>query len=375
MRRFGLIINPIAGMGGKVGLKGTDNVADKAIDMGALPVAPERAGRMLAKYNQIAGSQHTEITWVTCKGDMGEYALKSNNISCEIIYEPDNEKTARFDTINAAKLMAENNVDLIVFCGGDGTARDISSVLSEIPILGVPSGVKMHSGVFAVSPEAAAEIICEFFDGALDLASVEIMDLDEDKYRLGEWSIKLFGMAKTPFEPSFTQASKMMILGESEEAVQEAIAESVSEEMEENPGTLYLLGPGSTVEHLGKELGLETTLLGIDAISEGKIVGLDINDDVISGLLEKYDEVKLVLSPIGAQGFILGRGNLQLTSATIKRVGLDNIIVLATPAKLDRTPVLRVDTGDPVLDLEFAEKKYLRVHVGYQTIKLVSIAV
>ena len=120
-------------------------------------------------------------------------------------------------------------------------------------------------------------------------------------------------------------------------------------------------------------MNIKNTLLGIDAIYQNKLVGSDLNEKQILRLLEKYPRAKVILSPIGAQGFILGRGNLQLSPSVISKIGIDNIIVVSTPAKLASTPVIRVDTGDKKLDKKFAEKEFMMIVIGYRLSRVVKI--
>jgi len=195
----------------------------------------------------------------------------------------------------------------------------------------------------------------------------------EERYRQGEWHIRLFGTAKTPHEPTYVQVSKVQVEAVGEDAIKEEIAEYIVEEIEDNPDTLFILGSGSTVAAVSKELGIEYSLLGVDAVVNKELIAKDVNESKLLSLLDKYPKVKLVLSPIGAQGFILGRGNLQLSPNVIKRIGIDDIIVISPPAKLAQTPVLRVDTGDKDLDEAFYEKQYLRVVFRYRTMKLCKI--
>lgn len=378
MHLLGFVVNPIAGMGGRVGLKGTDNVLEEAIERGAEPVSGKRALQMLRTLIKARDQYNRElpIKWLTVSGNMGAHILEEAGFTedeYEIVYHCPDE-TTREDTQNACSAFQDKNVELIVFCGGDGTARDIYEVVdASVPMLGIPSGVKMHSGVFGVNPQSAAEVILAFIEGTLSISEVEIMDLDEELYRKGEWTIKLHGIAQTPFEAAYIQSAKMMIKGPSEEESKKEIAEYITEEMEED--TLYILGPGSTLKTIGETLGIEKTLLGIDAVFNKKLVLKDGNEKDLLTLLSDHDKVRLIVSPIGAQGFILGRGNLQLSPDVLKRIGLGNIIVVATPAKLQQLDALRVDTQDKELDEAFLEKKYMRVIMGYHTMAVRNIDV
>jgi len=223
-KKVGFLVNPIAGMGGRVGLKGTDGVVEEAKKLGAKPVAPLRAVEMLKKF--LTFDKEFEVEWYTCKNGMGEKELKQVGIkNITIVYTPNTPTTAE-DTENACKKFLENKVDIIVFCGGDGTARDVfETVDKNIPILGVPAGVKMHSGVFGINPEATAKILQEFLEGILTTGDVEVLDLDEELYRKGEWNIKLFGTALGVIEPTYIQTGKATFESVSDEEIKEEIAD------------------------------------------------------------------------------------------------------------------------------------------------------
>ena len=372
--KIGFVVNPIAGMGGKVGLKGTDGVFKKAINLGAKPIASKKAEEMLKTF--ISEYKKTdEIQWITCDGTMGSNELKNAGIkNVEIVYKPKKVNTTSEDTKNACKEFLSHKVDLILFCGGDGTARDIFEIIGKkIPLLGIPSGVKMHSGVFGITTGATAKMLHEFIQGSLTIGDAEIMDLDEDRYRKGEWNIKLFGIAKGIVEPTYIQVGKASYESVSDDEIKEELTEHIKDEIEQNSEFLFLFGSGGTIDYIAKKIGVENTLLGIDAVFHNKIIGKDLNEEKILKLFKKYPKVKLLLSPIGAQGFILGRGNLQLSPEVIKKIGVDNIIVISTPSKLANTPVIRVDTGDKSLDKMFAELEFIMVVVGYRLSRVVKI--
>ena len=372
--KIGFLVNPIAGMGGKVGLKGTDGVSDKAKSLGAKPVAPGKALETLEEFLS-SYSQRDDIEWFTCSALMGYNELiKAGAKKIQVVYTCDKDNTNSDDTKNACEKLLNEDVELILFCGGDGTARDIFSVVGDnIPILGIPSGVKMHSAVFGINTSATAKMLHEFVNNRLTIGDVEIMDLDEERYRKGEWNIKMFGVAKGIVEPTYIQVGKSIFESVSDNSIKDELAEHLQDEIKEHLDFLYLFGSGGTINYIADKLGLKNTLLGIDAYYNGKIIGSDLNEESILKLLDKYHKIKVILSPIGAQGFILGRGNLQLSPQVIRRIGFDNIIVVSTPSKLASTPVIRVDTGDKNLDKMFFEHEFMMVVIGYRLSRVVKL--
>ncbi len=376
--RIGFLINPVAGMGGRVGLKGTDDVVEEAMRRGAVPVAHKRAAEALAALAARLGELPMPpfIDWITCSGDMGADALRDAHFDwASCVYEA-RRGTSAVDTRAAVERILKERVDLILFCGGDGTARDICKVTGEdTPILGIPSGVKMYSGVFGVTPEKTAEVLLGFLQGTLQTSTADVLDLDEELYRRGEWAVRLYQTASTPYEPALTQSAKMLIDAGSDAEIKREIADYTAERIAAAPDTLFLLGPGSTLQQVGQSLEIDKTLLGIDAIADGKQIARDVNEQEILALLDAYGSCTLVLSPIGAQGFVLGRGNLQISPDVVRRIGREKLIVLATPAKLARTPVLRFDTGSPALDRALAGNGFFPVITGSHRRRLVTVSV
>ena len=377
MPRIGFLINPIAGMGGRVGLKGTDGVASEAARLGATPLANARALKTLHEFKHLLdGAQKPPIIeWLTASGIMGRDVLQAAGFTAiEVAHTAPATPSAQ-DTKAAVEKFLAAGIDLVLFCGGDGTARDICAITGEAtPVLGIPAGVKMYSGVFGITPARTAGILMRYLAQEIGLAQVEIVDLDEDKYRHDEWAVRLYMSARTPFEPTYVQSAKALIGGADEEAVKDDIAAQLRDEIEAAPGTLFLLGPGSTVQAVGRALHIDKTLLGIDAVANGQVVGKDLAERQILELFDRYPDRKLVLSPIGAQGFLLGRGNQQLSPAVIRHIGANNIVVVSTPAKLARTPLLRFDTGDAKLDADMISRKFLVVIIGYHQTKMVRVA-
>jgi predicted polyphosphate/ATP-dependent NAD kinase len=377
MSRIGFVINPIAGMGGRVGLKGTDDVADEAVRRGAKPTANARAVETLRELKHLIDGlpNPPAIEWLTASGDMGHEALRTAGFTAIALVHSAPVVSSARDTRDVVKRFSAASADLVLFCGGDGTARDVCAVTGETtPVLGIPAGVKMYSGVFGITPARTAHILMRYLTKEIGLTHTEIVDLDEDKYRRDEWAVRLYMSARTPFEPTYVQSAKALIEGADEEAIKDDIATQLREDIEASPRTLYLLGPGSTVQAVSRALRTDKTLLGIDAVADGKTVGKDLSEQQILDLLDHYAECKLVLSPIGAQGFLLGRGNQPLSPAVVRRISISNIVVISTPAKLARTPLLRVDTGDAALDEALISRNFLSVIVGYHRYRMVKVA-
>ena len=367
-KTVGLIINPIAGMGGAVGLKGTDGKAilNQAIALGAKPIATQRAETFLAALSPARKS----LNLIVGAGDMGQKQAEKCGFTFKVIGEAKGETTSE-DTQTIAKAIVDVGVDLLVYFGGDGTTRDImKSVGLNVPVLGVPTGVKMHSAVFAVSPQAAARVSVTYLWGNLPLREAEVMDVDEAEFRQGHLSARLYGYVLSPFEPHLIQGNKMASpMTENEVENQAAIALYVIEEMK--PSFLYIVGPGTTTRTVGDLLDQKKTLLGVDLFQDKIIIAKDTNEKQILQAINGKP-TRIIVTPIGGQGFIFGRGNQQISSKVIRQVGLDNIIVISTKSKLDRLESLRVDTGDTELDEQFRSNGF-RVVVDYKTTREMKI--
>ncbi|MEM2894244.1 MAG: ATP-NAD kinase family protein, partial [Candidatus Bathyarchaeia archaeon] len=344
-------------------------VLREALARGAEPWAPRRASATLSKLEEAQGIRD-RVSWATWSGSMGEDLFRPLSFDYRVLGGARGSWTTPEDTKRAAEKMAEGGVELLVFAGGDGTAVDIvEAVDMRVPILGIPAGVKMFSGVFASTPEAAARLITRFVEGEAGVVEAEVMDVDEEAYRAGRLSISLKGYAKTPYEPGLILSGKEATALD-EETSKEAVASRVVEEMRR--GVTYILGPGSTVAKVAELLGLEKTLLGVDVVRDGKIIVKDAGERELLGVLEgSGGGAYIILSPIGGQGSLLGRGNQPISPGVLRRVGLDRIVVIATPQKMARLRSLTVDTGDPELDSQL--RGYRRVIVGYHEEKVVKV--
>ena len=367
-KTIGFIINPVAGMGGAVGLKGTDGKAilTQAIALGAKPIATQRAETFLTELSPAK----KRLKLIVGAGKMGQNQAEKCGFMCKVVGESKKETTSE-DTQCIAKGIVAAGVDLLVFCGGDGTTRDILKAIDlKVPVLGVPTGVKMHSAIFAVSPQAAARVAIRFLWSELPLREAEVMDVDEQAFRQGHLSAELYGYLLSPYEPHLIQGNKMASpMTESEVENQVAIAIYINEEMK--PDIIYIVGPGTTTRTISDLLDQKKTLLGVDLFQNKKITAKDVNEKQILHAI-KGKVANIIVTPIGGQGFIFGRGNQQISAKVIRQVCLDNIVVVATKGKLDRLESLRVDTGDPKLDSEF-KTRGIRVVTDYKTTKKMSI--
>jgi len=361
-KTVGFIVNPIAGMGGAVGLKGTDgkDILNKAIALGAKSVAPTRAEAFLSVFREFK----VQVRLLVGAGSMGEDEAKTCSLDYTAIGEGRSE-TRPEDTRRTARLMAENGVDLLVFCGGDGTARDVQNAVNmRLPVLGVPTGVKMHSAVFGVNPQAAARAAARFLVGELPLREAEVMDIDEKAFRRGQVSAELCGYMLTPYEPHLIQGNKMASpMTESDVRNQAAIAVYIIEEMK--PNMVYIVGPGTTTRTIADLLDAKKTLLGVDLFYNKVLIAQNVNEKQILEAINGKP-TKIIVTPIGGQGFVFGRGNQQISAKVIREVGSDNVIVIATEAKLRNLKSLRVDTGDSELDSSI-RKGGLKVVTDYKT--------
>jgi predicted polyphosphate/ATP-dependent NAD kinase len=349
-------------MGGRVGLKGTDGfeALERARKLGAVPRASKRAEEALKELLVI--SNHIKI--LTYPGDMGENEAKKLKFYTEVVGHTAGNETTSKDTQQAAEKMMELNADLIFFAGGDGTARDIYCAISDkLPAIGIPAGVKIHSSVYAQNPRKAGEIAVMYLTGKIKaLQEAEVMDIDEEVFRQGVVVAKLYGYLMIPYEKNRIQNVKAASPA-SDQYYQQAIAHDVIDNMERK--TIYLIGPGTTTRQIMLDLGLEYSLLGVDVLQNRKLLAKDVaEDDILKLILGKKS--KLVVTPIGGQGYIFGRGNQPLSPEVIKEVGIQNIIVVATQTKVNslRLAPLLVDTGD--IELDRALSGYIKVIMGYK---------
>jgi len=365
-KHIGLIVNPIAGMGGSVGLKGTDGGEryQQALDLGAQPVTPHRTKVLLSHIEHL-----DQIHFLTGPGQMGERWLQNQNLPYKVVGKIQGTTTAR-DTQRIARKMVSQGAECLIFVGGDGTARDIyDAVDQEIPVVAVPSGVKMFSSAFATSPQAAARLVDVFIEGT-DTVEEEVLDIDEDAFRQDTLASTHYGTLRVPAAPIYIQPGKAASqTGRSNRIVKEDIAAYVVEEMD--PDTLYLLGPGTTLKAITDHLGMEKTLLGVDAIHGSQLVGRDINEQQILDLLDQYEQSCIIVTPIGGNGFIFGRGSKQFTPEVITGVGTENILIVGTGAKVRSLNTLRVDTGDPELDRSLSG--YIKVIIDYNLKRVIKV--
>ena len=371
--KIGFLINPVAGIGGAVALKGSDGLAivHEALARGAKPQAQTRAATAM----QVITTG--DFSLLTAGGDMGEAVLRRSGLPCEVVYRPQADETSAEDTKKAVRCFIEQGVDLLVFAGGDGTARDVLDVLvselnSPVPVIGIPAGVKIHSAVYALSPVHAGELLAQLLQGRpMLLQEAAVMDLDEDAFREGRVQASCYGYLNVPRDDGHMQASKeggQQGTDDTRVLAQQDIAAEIIENMEED--VYYLIGSGSTTAEIMQQLGLENTLLGVDIICNEQLVASDVSEQEMMRLTEGHP-LRLVLTVIGGQGHVFGRGNQQLSPRLIRRIlkqpgAKDNIRIIATADKLralNQRPMI-ADTGDPELDRQLAG--LYPVITGYQ---------
>jgi predicted polyphosphate/ATP-dependent NAD kinase len=376
--KIGLVINPLAGIGGSVALKGSDG-EDIVARAKALGGRSQSLSRTKVAFNKLTDID--ECVFYTAAGDMGETVLKERGFSYRVTYNCSAatsgsmaaEDTTTEDTKASIRSFLENSVDLIVFAGGDGTARDVLDTLSDkpgagrsgpgIPVIGIPAGVKIHSAVYAATPSHAGELINMLISGEpMSVADAQVMDLDEVAFRDGKVTARCYGYLKVPVDDTRMQLIKQGGVNHKQLAVQD-IAEDIVEEMD--PDVVYLVGSGSTTAGIMDLLDLQNTLLGVDIVCDRELLHSDADEKTILRAIQGRKS-KIIVTMIGGQGHIFGRGNQQFSAQVIRQVGLENIIIIASNEKLhslNKRPML-TDTGDSELDDQLAGLH--QVITGYQ---------
>jgi len=355
----GLVVNPIAGLGGPAGLKGTDSpdAAERALRMGIEPTSWLKAAEAVRQLSDLP------LYWMSARWDMGERSLLEAGVSPDEVVPVPAEPgpTTREDTVRAVRLMLSRDIDLLMFAGGDGTARDVMEAVGEsVPVVGIPAGVKMFSGVFGFSPRDAGLLAREYLLGRASLIRADVVDADENSYKAGRVSIAYCGAMLVPRAEGLLQPTKQ-IVNSSVEAVRGAARYVVEELIGEDD--IVVLGPGSTVSEVARELGVSKTPLGVDVLLPSGEVLRDVSAPQLRSLLESSpNPVRVILSPLGGSGILIGRGNQQIIPA-LERCGREELIVVASPEKIRGLRELRMDLDEP-LRSKFAG--FIRVVTGYR---------
>lgn len=351
--RIGLIVNPIAGMGGAVGLKGTDGErVSTAASLGAQPVSPARA---LVALQQMAALRD-DLEIFTAGAAMGAAVAAQAGFTHTVVADAAGERTTAEDTALAATAIAEREPSLLLFAGGDGTARDVFGVIGDrVPLLGIPAGVKMHSAIFAATPRAAGEVARRYLrtqDRESTLQPAEIIDREPSTSAGGAADLHLYGIARVPRLSFLVPGAKAASPTSDYAALSAALQRTVDSVCDDR---VTLIGPGATMLDLKHRLGIAGTALGVDAVRNGECVGVDLDERRILALIEGQP-ARIVVTVIGGQGYLFGRGNQQFGPGVIRQVGCENIVVVSSLEKLAALPTqtLLVDTGDDAVDLELA---------------------
>ena len=349
-KKLGLIVNPVAGLGGSVGLKGSDGMVEEALARGAVPQSGNRAKVAMKELLALKD----KVTLYTGPGVMGQSLAEELGFHPVVMEDSASAATTAQDTQALSRWLQEQGMDLILFAGGDGTARDICATAGEGAVfLGIPAGVKIHSPVYAKSAATAGRLAAMYLSGEVDtMVEEEVLDIDEEKYRQEIINTKLYGYLNIPGEPDYTQCRKCSS-GASEEEYIEAIAQYVADKMDKD--TYYIIGAGTTTRAVMRELELPNTLIGVDIVKDFELIANDVYGKQILDCIGD-GKAKLVVTVTGGQGFLFGRGNQQLTPQVLRRIGKENIIILATKEKIIklRGQPLLVDTGDAELDQQLS---------------------
>lgn len=354
--KVGLLINPYAGVGGAAGLKGSDGaeIVEMALAQGALPKAQARCIRALKR---IAASR---VLVYTVAGAMGEHACCAAGVNAQVVSTPPAVNDAR-DTFEACRALLAENIDLLLFGGGDGTARDVmaASGTASALLLGIPCGVKMYSGVYARTPEHAGDLVRQCAEGHVSTREAEVLDIDEQATRCDRISTRLYGYARVPAHSRHMQSAKAGST-DPDRAVAAAAQLFANQMLADH---LYFLGPGRTLQALARQLDGDGTLLGVDAYLGQKLVCRDASEHELLALASQHP-VHLVVSLTGGQGCLFGRGNQQISAAVLALVGAANLHVLASATKIAQLPdgQVFVDTGDPDIDVRYSG--FIRVHTA-----------
>ena len=394
--RIGIVVNPDAGLGGRLGFKGSDGRAAEARAAGAVDRAGPRMHQTLEALKTLLSSSlnrsNLELECLGWKGRMGHTWIPTPSEKMFFTHIGETPAdTSVTETSQLVTALIEAGAEAILYAGGDGTTRDIANTLAsiskeaqEIPLIGVPGGVKMHSGCFATTPKAAAEVTLAFLLGDLRCAITEVMDLDEEIYQEGVWKVRMYGEAWTPSSPRFMQGAKEQVERTSESDTIEGLARHVESLLSSDENLMIIWGSGGTIQRMGEFCGEELTLLGIDIlgpVKNGKRkLFRDLNEqqllEIIAQHVDENGEPRprlLLLSPMGGQGFLIGRGNLQLSPEVLVMIGIDNLLGVATPAKLIGLSAVRIDTGDTELDQVFQTKRFIKILQGFRTTRLIRI--
>ena len=367
--RVGFLINPLAGIGGPAGLKGSDS--DFIHDAGVSGELNLRAIQRAQTFFSCLQGQEKRLHFITAQAQMGQALLDPTDFNFTVLDNAVPEETFAEHTRANVKAMLAEKIDILMFVGGDGTARDVCSVIEihgpTLPVLGIPSGVKMHSGVFAINPHGAAEVLKKIVEGDLiKIESQEVRDIDEVAFRESVVKSRYYGELQVPFDDQFVQAVKQGG-GEPDELALVDIAEEIRQRIDEMPDGLFVFAPGSTTQFIQQELGYDNTLLGVDVVSAGETIARDVSAANLEALLAEHNgPARLIVTAIGGQGHIIGRGNQQLSPAVLKHIGRDNVWVVSTSRKLHalNTRPLLLDTNDSELDNAWAG--LIPVITGYQ---------
>lgn len=353
--KVGFFVNPLAGFGLTSNRKGSDGLKLTSV---------EESSSFRKAQKLISLLKGEDIFYYTPQGTMGSDILQESGVTqLEVITRPGPETTAK-DTINFIEALCRRDAELIIFVGGDGTARDVLSANAcDLPAIGVPAGIKMYSSVFSINVESASRLIKSISDGHYDVRKCEVVDIDEQKFGLGKLDIMLYGELSTPVSQYMVSQSK----AEYSQVNSEGISEYLGEKME--PGKCYIIGPGSTCKSVLPSSEQQTNLLGVDILIDSKVVVSDADERTIFHFASERESF-IIVSPIGGQNFLLGRGNRQISGRVVESVGWDHVWVISSQEKLREMANLFVDIDNST---SITIPKFIKVLYGYGRFKVLPV--
>ncbi len=341
MRKIAFFINPRAGEGKKLGLKSSDDIPQADYSESESTII----GRNFVSSITFPESVHLI---------MPDFEIYKSDGFMQFPYtlvKGWNNPSSSADTKNFAKKAISEGAELLVFVGGDGTARDLLDAVGHaVPVIGVPAGIKMYSSVFAYTWMDAVKELEFFLSNSVKFEDKEILDYDFKEDRL-----KLFGEMSGIQSKTYNQDPKQVFASTDISSLGYGIAADMSSEIS------YIIGPGSTCNSILEALGVPgTDLLNFKIVKNRRVVKSRAGEEDILAAM-KDGNYRLIISPIGGMGILVGRGNYELSDRVLTELRPENLIIVATREKM--IPINEIIMIAPVaISDRFGQ--YVRISVG-----------